>query len=139
MVEYAYIKHEGGVTYIRDTSNAWTSLTNVLRGADSYAITTTIASSATPTPERASQKTLYIITALATNPTFGAPTGTPQEGDALLIWITDNGTSRTISYNAIYTDGTVTRPTSTTTSTRLVIMFIYDGTNWRCDYAGEDA
>jgi len=103
-----------------------------------YMNRTSIASSATPTPSISGMKNLYIITALAEDATFGEPTGSPQAGDCLLIWITDNGTGRTIGWNAAYTDGIVERPTSTTASTRLVVLYIYDGSNWKCEFSGED-
>ena len=95
---------------------------------------TTITSSATPTPARTSRKTLYIITALAVNATFGAPTGTPQEGDLLWIRITDDGTSRTLTWNAIYVAKGAALPTATTPNKERNILFMYNSTTskWGC-------
>ena len=106
--------------------------------SDFATITTTIASSATPTPVRASKYTLYEITALAEDPTFGEPTGTPQKGDRLLFWITDDGTGRTISRNAVYENGTAEMASGTTASTKLTELYIYNGTKWQCVYSAED-
>jgi len=109
---------------------------NVIAEVDT--IVTTITSSATPTPARASKYTLYEITAQAENPTIGAPTGTPEKGDRLLFWITDDGTGRTISRNAIYENGTATMASGTTVSTKLTELYIYNGTKWQCVYSEED-
>jgi len=104
-------------------------------------ITTTIASSATPTPARASRKTMYVITALTETATFGAPTGTPKLGDALLIWAKSSAAAeRTLNWNTIYKDGSTKRPTKTLASTTkyVKILYIFDGTDWRCDFEGSD-
>jgi len=95
---------------------------------------TTITSSATPTPARTSRKTLYIITALAENATFGAPTGTPQEGDLLWIRIKDDGTSRTLTWNAIYVNKGATLPSATTAGKEHNILLMYNSSTskWGC-------
>ena len=85
-------------------------------------------SSATPTPDADAQD-IYALTALATNPTFGAPTGSPTNGQRLIIRIKDNGTLRTLAWNAIYSDGGVTRPTTTVASKILHIGFMYNTDN----------
>ncbi len=100
-------------------------------------IITTIASSATPTPARASKKTMLIITALTEEATFGEPTGTPVAGDMIRIWITDDGDGQTINWNAIYDDGVGDLPASITASAKLDIILTYDGANWICDMAEE--
>ena len=104
-------------------------------------VTTSITSSAAPTPARASNRTLYIITAQSETATFGAPTGTPVVGDGLMIWAKSSAASaRTLAYNAIYKDGTAERITATQASTTKYVkqLFIFDGTDWRCEFAGED-
>lgn len=87
----------------------------------------TIASSATPTPN-CDTTDRYEITALAAAATFGAPTGTPGDGQKLLFWITDNGTSRALSWNAIYKAQGVTLPTATASGKLLVVGAMYDAT-----------
>lgn len=53
------------------------------------------ASTITPTADTADQ---YNVTALATNPTIAAPSGTPTDGQKLILRILDNGTSRTLTW-----------------------------------------
>lgn len=92
------------------------------------------ASSATPTPDADSQD-VYVLTALATAPTFGAPTGTPTNGQPLLIRILDNGTARALLFNAIYRFSTdIPAPTTTTLSKTMYLGFIYNSaaTKWDC-------
>ena len=90
-------------------------------------ITTSITSSATPTPARASKKTEYVITALAKNTTLGNPTGTLANGDLFLFSIKDDGTSRTIAYGDKYTAPySFSKPTATTISKTLLMLFRYN-------------
>ncbi|HEU4574616.1 MAG TPA: hypothetical protein VFS36_06400 [Chitinophagaceae bacterium] len=94
----------------------------------------TTASSATPTPN-ADSHDVYTVTALAATATFGAPTGTPTEGQSLIIRVKDNGTARSLSWNAVYRSGTdVTLPTTTVVNKTLYIGFIYNSTDskWDC-------
>lgn len=90
-----------------------------------------IASTSTPTPA-ADSLDEYNITALATGATFGAPTGTLTDGQKLIIRIKDNGTARTLAYNAIYRAIGVTLPTTTVISKTLYLGMIYnyDDTKW---------
>lgn len=101
-------------------------------------VITTIASSATPTPARASTRTVLKITAQAADFQLQNPTGTPVEGDLLKVEVTDDGTGRAITYDTGYADGTAERATSTTASTRLMQIFEYDGSNWLCEFSAED-
>jgi len=92
-----------------------------------------IASSAAPTPN-GDITDIYTITALAEAATFGAPTGTPQNGQTLLIRIKDNGTARALSWNAIYRTGTdVALPTTTVISKTMYVGFIYNFTDTKWD------
>jgi hypothetical protein len=85
-------------------------------------------SSATPTPD-ADATDLYSLTALATNPTFGQPTGTPANGQKMMIRIKDNGTARTLSWNAAYVAGGVSLPTTTVAGKIMHLGFIYNTDN----------
>lgn len=95
------------------------------------------ASSATPTPN-ADITDLYDITALAANATFGAPTGAPVNGQKLMIRIKDNGTARTLAWNAAYVEGGAALPTTTTLSKILYVLLVYNTANalnkWQCVY-----
>ena len=91
------------------------------------------ASSTTPTPN-ADTDDVYILTALAGNATFGAPTGTPVQGQRLLIRIKDNGTARTLAYNAIFRAIGITLPTTTVINKTTYIGCVYNSTDtkWDC-------
>ena len=105
-------------------------------------IVTVIASGATPTPVRGSIKTFLEITAQTEGLTFGAPTGTPLNGDALFISLTDNGTTRSIAYNAIYDDpNTSEHPTDTTANKTITYLYIYSvaRTKWELVFVDEEA
>lgn len=93
---------------------------------------TSTASSATPTPN-ADTDDEYILTALAAGATFAAPTGTPVQGQKLLIRIKDNATPRTLAWNAIYRAGDVPLPTTTVTSKTMYAGFIYNSTDTTWD------
>lgn len=92
----------------------------------------TTASSSTPTPDADTQD-LYTVTALAAGATFGAPTGTPVNGQALVIRVKDNGTARSLAYNAIYRAVGVTLPTTTVISKTLYLGMIYNSADTRWD------
>jgi hypothetical protein len=89
-------------------------------------------SSASPTPNADSYDG-YVLTALATDPTFGAPTGTPTENQSLIIRIKDNGVARTLAWNAIYRAMGTALPTTTTISKTLYLGFIYNSTDTKWD------
>lgn len=74
---------------------------------------TTTTTSSTPTPTGGSVRNSMTITALAANATFGAPSGTPVDGNMLLVRYKDNGSPRTLAYNAIYRAFGVTLKTTT--------------------------
>jgi hypothetical protein len=96
------------------------------------------ASSATPTPAvgAAGADILYILTALAEAATFGAPTGTPAQGQKLTIRIKDNATARALSWNAIYKPIGVVLPTTTVISKLLYVTAIYNSTSSQWDVVG---
>lgn len=93
---------------------------------------TTITSSATPTPNSDTDDQ-YTITALAVGTTIGAPTGTPVNGQKLVIRIKDNGTARSIGYNAIFRAIGVTLPTTTVINKTLYLGCIYNSTDSKWD------
>jgi len=97
----------------------------------------TIASSATPTPN-SDTTDIYTITALAEAATFGAPTGTPTQGQTLLIRIKDNATARALSWNAIYRAGDTVLPTTTVLSKTMYCGFIYNSTDTKWDIVAYD-
>lgn len=93
----------------------------------------TTASSATPTPN-ADTTDEYTVTALAAGATFGAPTGTPTEGQKLIIRIKDNGGAQTLAWNAIYrASSDLALPTTTVISKTLYCGFVYNATDSKWD------
>lgn len=103
--DYIVVLQTGTTTTKKMLLSDLVSLMNVPRVAS-------IASSATPTPNADTTDEL-VITALATGMTLEAPTGTPNDGQNLIIRIKDNGSAQTIAYDAIYRVIGVTLPTTT--------------------------
>ncbi|WP_230685813.1 hypothetical protein, partial [Streptococcus pneumoniae] len=75
----------------------------------------------------------YTVTALAVGATFGAPTGTPTEGQSLVIRVKDNGTARSLAYNAIYRAVGVTLPTTTVISKTIYLGMFYNSSDTKWD------
>lgn len=96
---------------------------------------TTITSSSTPTPD-SDASDMFTVTALAANATFAAPTGTPTDGQTLLIRIKDNGTARTLAWNAAYRAGDIALPTTTVLSKTMYCQFIYNSADSKWDFVG---
>jgi len=96
----------------------------------------TVTQSATPTINTDNTDVAYItglaqaITSFTTN-----LSGTPVNGNSLIISITDDGTGRAITWGASFeSSGNVTLPTTTVASARLDIGFLYNTvtSKWRC-------
>lgn len=101
---------------------------------------TSTTSSATPTPN-VDTTDQYILTAQAVAAAFAAPTGTPVDGQPLIIRIKDNATAQTLSWNAIYRIIGTTLPTTTVISKTLYLGFKYNSadTKWDCLAVGQEA
>ena len=93
---------------------------------------TSAASASTLTPSVATAD-IYAYTALAASLTINAPTGTPLDGDKLIFRFLDNGTSRTLTWNATYTVIGVTLPTATTINKTTYVGCVYNANNTRWD------
>lgn len=101
-------------------------------------VASTITSSATPAPAGDSRENFYDVTALITNPTFAAPTGTPLNHNRLTIRIKDNGTIRTLAWNAIYRGGVdIALPTTTIANLTMYLQFEYNSTDLKWDLVGK--
>jgi hypothetical protein len=95
--------------------------------------TVSITDSSTPTPN-SDTTDIYLVTALAQTATFGAPTGTPTEGQQLIIRIKDNGTARSLAWNAIYrASSDLALPTTTIVSKTVYLGFMYNSTDSKWD------
>lgn len=90
------------------------------------------ASTATLTVDSDTQD-LETVTALAAAMTIAAPTGTPVDGQKLVIKIKDDGTSRALTWNAIFQVIGTTLPTATTISKWHRIECEYNTTDTKWD------
>ena len=97
--------------------------------------TNTVASSATPSVNTDTTDE-FTITALAVAITSMTTnlTGTPVNGDMLLVRIKDNGTARSITWGVSFRQCGATLPTTTVISKTLYILFIWNSTDsiWDC-------
>ena len=93
----------------------------------------TVASSATPTPA-GDTTDMFTVTELAAAAEFAAPTGTPVNGQKLILRILDDGTARALTYNAIYRSLGATLPATTVISKTVYIGLIYNSADskWDC-------
>ena len=93
----------------------------------------TITSSATPTPN-VDNCDIFTISAIAEAATFGAPTGTPTDGQSLVIRIDAATTPRALDFNAAYRFSTdLPKPTTTVTGKVLYMGFIYNSIDSKYD------
>lgn len=78
---------------------------------------------------------IYALTALASAVTFNAPTGTPVNGQHLLVRITDNGTARAITWNAAFrASSDLALPTTTTLGKTQYDLFSWNSTSNTWDF-----
>ena len=82
-------------------------------------------STSTLTPDSDSYDVVK-LTAQAAALTIAAPTGTPTDGQPLLIQIVDNGTARALTWNAAYVAMGAALPATTTVSKILQVGCIWD-------------
>lgn len=74
------------------------------------------------------------ITALAAADTIGAPSGTPTDGQQLVIRIKDNGTARALTWNAAFrASSDLTLPTTTTLGKTLYVGFVWNAADSKWD------
>lgn len=78
---------------------------------------------------------IIAITALAANLTINAPTGTPTDGQCMVIRIQDNGTARTLTWNAAYTSfATEDLRTTTIAGKPMYWEFMWNGSNSKWEF-----
>lgn len=94
---------------------------------------TTTASSSTPAPTGWSLRNFFTVTALAAGATFSAPSGSPANWNLLFIRIKDNGTARTLAWNAIYRAGNTALPTTTILGKTMYLLFAYNSADSKWD------
>ena len=130
----------GGVLSVEGVVIPSISSTNTFTNKRITARVGTTADAATITPVGDSND-MYTVTALAQAATIAAPSGTPTNGQKLVIRIKDNGTTRALTWNAIYNVVGVTLPTDTTAGKTHYIGCMYNTANSKWDVLaiGEEA
>lgn len=94
--------------------------------------TSSVASAATLTPD-ADAYDVVAVSAQAANLTIAAPTGTATDGQRLIIRIRDNGTSRTLTWNAAYSAFTGDLVAATVVSATMIYEFIWNASTSKWD------
>lgn len=94
---------------------------------------TTVTSDATPNPTGGSLRNFYTLTALAAAAEFAVPSGSPANGNRLIIRIKDNATARALTWNAIYRRLEFALPTTTVISKTMYLGFIYNSADSKFD------
>lgn len=106
------------------------------------AATSTVTSSATPTINTDTTD-IFTITALAAAITSFTTnlSGTPANGQKLMIRIKDDGTARAITWGASFASSVATLPTTTILSKHLYVGLIWNSTTskWECIASGSEA
>lgn len=95
----------------------------------------TVASSATPTPA-GDTTDLYTVTALTDAAELRPPSGTPTDGQAILIRIKDDGTPQALTYDGIYREIGVTLPTTTVAGKTIYLGCVYNSADSKWDVLG---
>lgn len=94
-----------------------------------------ITSSATVTPN-ADSDDLIKVTAQAAGLTLANPSGTPTDGQALIVRVKDNGTSRTLTFGSQYRFVGVEQPAATTISKILYLGMVWNADESKWDVIG---
>lgn len=96
------------------------------------------AASATSVTPDVATKDFYAYTALAAGLTINAPTGTPVDGNRLLFRLKDDGTARSLTWNAAFRSITGTLPTTTVAGKVSYVLVAYNtaDSKWDCLSAG---
>ena len=129
----AQVKTDLAINNVDNTSNATErTATATLSGKRITPRVDTVASASTVTPT-GDASDLYTVTALAAAATIAAPSGTPVNGQKLLLRIKDNGTARALTWNAIYRIVGVTLPTTTVISKTTYVGCIYNSADTKWD------
>lgn len=129
----AQVKTDLAINNVDNTSNATErAATATLSGKRITPRVDTVASASTVTPT-GDASDLYTVTALAAAATIAAPSGTPVNGQKLLLRIKDNGTARALTWNAIYRIVGVVLPTTTVISKTTYVGCIYNSADTKWD------
>ncbi len=76
-----------------------------------------------------------VATALSQATTIAVPSGSPVQGEKLMIRLKDNGTARALTWNPIYrASSDLALPTTTTLSKTMYLGFVYNSTDTKWDF-----
>jgi hypothetical protein len=81
----------------------------------------------------ADSETMGVLTGMTQNVNVEAPTGTPVQGQKLMLRFKDDGTSRNFTWNIIWRAIGVTLPTATTANKTLYVGAVYNSTDSKWD------
>jgi hypothetical protein len=131
------IKFAAGSSSTAQVTIGTTGLTTFATGVDYKRLnptTTTVASTATLTPD-ISVGDLFTITAQAVALSVANPTGTPINGQKMIIRIEDNGTARAITWSGTQyrASSDLALPTTTIATKTMYLGFIYNSTDTKWD------
>ena len=118
--------------FIIEDSGASFVKKSVKRKAIIDPISSTTASTATLTVDT-DVSDFATITAQSEGLTIAAPTGSPVEGQKLIIRLKDDGSARAITFNAIFRAIGVTLPTTTVVSKITYLGLVYNSTDTKWD------
>jgi len=109
-----------------------------VRAYVSSQVSTATTSPVVPTGDRKINE--VYVTALANALTISNPSGTPTNGNRLIVRILDNGTARALTWDTLYIARGADLPTTTTLSKYIYIGFIYNSTavKWDCVVVTEE-
>ncbi len=118
--------------FIIEDSGALFIKKSIKRKAIINPISVTTASTATLTVD-SDVNDFVVLTAQSEALTIAAPTGTPVEGQKLIIRLKDDGSARGITFNAIFRAIGITLPTTTVASKITYLGLVYNSTDTKWD------
>lgn len=133
-----YLRGDGGAgasAYLKESgtgNTGWSALVTASAVPAAQPRSTVVTSTGSPTPNM-DNTDLYVLTALATNATFGQPSGTLSQGQVLKIRVKDDGTPRTLTWNAAYRGVGVALPSTTVAGKILYVGAVYNLTDTKWD------
>jgi len=122
---------KGEVTAVDSSDITYGDHTLVTVTSDNTPSIQSVASAATVTPT--ANDDIVIITAQGEALSLINPSGSPVQGQALIIRIKDDGTGRAISYGSEYRIIGTTLPTTTVANKTIYLRLIYNSTDTKWD------
>ena len=118
-----------GTDYVTPTGSETLTNKRITPRINTTASTTTLTINSDTTDQ-------YTVTALAVNMAIGAPTGTPTDGQKLIIRILDNGTVRSLSWDAAFRTINTFLPSATVANKTTYVGCLYNTAASKWDVVG---